>query len=129
MGWYDLSLASGGQVFAPGLQGRGDLIRKAAYTINGRAAELAPSVQQAALPVFTPDAEVPDAEVFAIEPEVLPKLIAPTDPENTPPLPQITAQATQPAAEPTPPPSAAMATGAQVALMAARLPFLVFSGN
>ncbi len=129
MGWYDLSLAAGGQVFAPGLQGRGDLIRKAAYTINGRASELAPApvVQEAALPVFTPNTEVQNTEVFAAEPEVLPMLIAPIDPENAPAMPQVTAEATPPVAEA--PASAAMATGAQVALMAAKLPFLVFSGN
>ena len=66
MEWYDLSLASGGQVFAPGLQGRGDLIRKAAYTINGRAAEVTPEpvVQEAALPAFTvaPEAAIPGCD-------------------------------------------------------------------
>lgn len=98
MGWYDMSLAAGGQVFAPGLQDRGELIRKAAYTLNGRAAELAPpaAVQEAALPAFA----------------VVPEAAAPTTP-----------------AAPAAPASGVMATGAQVAIMAARLPFLVFSGN
>ncbi|MES2666998.1 MAG: peptidoglycan-binding domain-containing protein [Pseudomonadota bacterium] len=116
MEWYDLSLASGGQVFAPGLQGRGDLIRKAAYTLNGRAADLAPQpvVQEAALPAFSvaPEPAVPDA--------------APVEQAAVPALPEVTAEVDQPTDTP---PSAAMATGAEVAMMAARLPFLIFSGN
>lgn len=57
MDWYQMSLdamAQGQMVVAPGLGGRGALILKASYTINGRGAELAPEadVQEAALPVF-----------------------------------------------------------------------------
>ncbi|WP_136646187.1 peptidoglycan-binding domain-containing protein [Tabrizicola sp. YIM 78059] len=80
MDWYQLSLDAMGQgqmVVAPGIGGRDALIRKAAYTINGRAAELqpampAPNVQEAALPVFdiVPEpALVVEEAVVAPEPE------------------------------------------------------------
>jgi len=57
MGWYDISLdamGQGGTIVAPGMEGRDTLIRKASYTINGRAAELTPEavIQEAALPVL-----------------------------------------------------------------------------
>ena len=57
MGWYQMSLDAMGQgqmVVAPGMPGRDALIKKAAYTINGRAAEVQPEakVEEAALPVF-----------------------------------------------------------------------------
>lgn len=54
--WYDMGLEAmgkGGAVFAPGLNDRGAVIRKAAYTAAGRASEVpatAPSVVPAALP-------------------------------------------------------------------------------
>ncbi len=52
--WYDMGLdamGKGGAVFAPGLNDRGAVIRKAAYTMAGRAEDLAPIVP-AALPQF-----------------------------------------------------------------------------
>jgi peptidoglycan hydrolase-like protein with peptidoglycan-binding domain len=57
MGWYDMGVAAMGQgqaVFAPGMADRPEIIQKASYTLNGRAAELAPeaAVQEASLPDF-----------------------------------------------------------------------------
>ncbi|NJM84281.1 MAG: peptidoglycan-binding protein [Tabrizicola sp.] len=57
MGWYEMSLEAMGKgvmVVAPGVPGRDTLIRKAAFTINGRAAELGTEakVEEASLPVF-----------------------------------------------------------------------------
>jgi len=54
LGWYEMGLdavQAGGTVFAPGLPDRTELIRKAAYTIGGRADLVAPP---AVLPVFAP---------------------------------------------------------------------------
>lgn len=124
MGWYDLALTAmegGMSVFAPGLEGRGDLIRKAAYTINGRADELAPApeVQEAALPVF----EVAPA----VEPEA-PATVVEAAPETV--APEVAAPATEVAAAPAVPQgSAPMAAGADVAIMAARLPLLLLGNN
>lgn len=92
MGWYDIALDAMGQgqgVFAPGMMDRPAIIQKASYTLNGRAAELAPDapVQEASLPDFNlapapdamaPDALAPDAVAAAPEPEVL---IAPDVPD------------------------------------------------
>lgn len=61
--WYDMGLTAmgqGGAVFAPGLNDRPDLIRKAAYTMAGRAGDLAPVVP-AALPQFNLAPVVPAA--------------------------------------------------------------------
>ena len=180
MGWYDISLEAmgqGGTVVAPGMEGREALIRKASYTINGRAAELAPEavIQEAALPVLeiTPEvvAEEPAVEVVAapvMKPKV-PKVsvIAPTEetavvePELAPvvvpaplgttvaadPAPVFVAPkvadlglgtaAPEPVMEPMPDVEVAevadpadtglVNVGAQAAMMAARLPFLIFS--
>ncbi len=55
LGWYEMGLEAmdkGGAVFAPGLNDRGAVIRKAAFTIAGRASDLAPAVP-ASLPQFT----------------------------------------------------------------------------
>lgn len=108
LGWYEMSLdamGQGGVVVAPGMEGRDALIRKAAFTINGRAGELAPDpvVQNAALPVF----EVAPATDAARQ-----------DPPAAMPEPAATA------AE-----AGVMNAGAQAAIMAARLPFMIFSGH
>jgi hypothetical protein len=179
MGWYQMSLDAmqGGQmVVAPGIQGREAVIRKAAYTITGRADELEPEVkvQEAALPVFevAPDAApaavpveeaaaspapalapaaAPAVEVAAdeaapapqplVQPEPLPEavaavpapapdFVAPSVADLGLPAPQGLAEAP---ASPAPVPVAAepdsslVNVGAQAAIMAARLPFLVFS--
>lgn len=53
--WYDMGLdamGKGAVVFAPGLNDRGAVIRKAAYTVAGRAGEV-PAVVPAALPQFS----------------------------------------------------------------------------
>lgn len=127
MGWYDMSLGAmegGMSVFAPGLEGRGEVIRKAAYTINGRAGELAPDavVEEAALPVFdvVPEVEVaPETEVVIAPEVVVPEVAAPAVDE-----------ASLAAAAPLEPQgSAPMSAGAEVAIMAARLPLLLLGSN
>ena len=77
LGWYELglgALASGATpAFAPGQPERNDLIRKAAFTINGRAGELAPAPAPEAVPASLPgftilpadDAEPPAEAVMA----------------------------------------------------------------
>ncbi|MCX7286634.1 MAG: peptidoglycan-binding protein [Rhodobacterales bacterium] len=173
MGWYQMSLDAMGQgqmVVAPGLDGREAVIRKASYTISGRAAELEPEaeVQETALPVFEtapePATEVavaspaPD-EALIVEPEAAPAIdtaAADTDlPEAAPietaempvfvapklsdlglgvaaPAPLAAAGAAA-ALTPAPVPELAIeddgvvAVGTQAAIMAARLPFLIFS--
>jgi peptidoglycan hydrolase-like protein with peptidoglycan-binding domain len=167
MDWYQMSIDAMGQgqmVVAPGVEGRDDLILKASFTINGRADELAPLVQEAALPVFevVPEdvaevatevaaadatdevitieeanaliaAELPmieeevAAEVaaagteveavmeeMAVVAEVAPELIAPelVAPEAVMPMEPDTTLVT---------------TGAQFAIMAARLPLMIFT--
>jgi peptidoglycan hydrolase-like protein with peptidoglycan-binding domain len=126
MDWYQMSLDAmeqGQTVVAPGVEGRDALIKKASYTINGRAGELEPEVevQEAALPVFEvvpeaeagvdtaalPEAEVPlatpDANVVALAPEAV-------------------------AAEPGPS-GEILNSGMQAAITAARLPLMIFSSN
>jgi peptidoglycan hydrolase-like protein with peptidoglycan-binding domain len=150
MDWYQMSLDAmeqGQMVVAPGMTGRDALIKKASYTINGRAAELEPEaiVQEAALPVF----EVPDVvvEEAAVEPvieapvieeaavEVVPEL--PVAPKEVPVFvaPKV-ADVVKGAPAPAPteelavvagPDTSMVNAGAQAAIMAARLPFLIFS--
>ncbi len=107
--WYDMginAMGQGGAVFAPGLNDRPELIRKAAYTMAGRAGDLAPAappVVPAALPQF---ALVPDAAPAVAEPAAPPQAAA------------------APAATEAPPSEA----GARAVLSAAKLPFLLL-GN
>jgi len=138
MGWYEMSLTAMGQgqmVVAPGMGGRDAVIKKAAYTINGRAAELAPEaeVQEAALPVFkvAPEAlPVDEAPVEEAAVEAAPALVAPAVTETAAATPETLAApvavAGDLAAAPAPDTSVVNA-GAQAAIMAARLPFLIFS--
>lgn len=109
--WYEMGLEAmgrGGAVFAPGLTDRPDVIRKAAFTIAGRAGELAP-VTPAALPQFAlvPETAAPAAAAAPAE------AVAPTT------------VATAPAAVA---PEAPAPAGARVVLSAAKLPFLLL-GN
>jgi peptidoglycan hydrolase-like protein with peptidoglycan-binding domain len=158
MDWYQMSLDAMGQgqmVVAPGLAGRDALIRKAAYTINGRAAELEPEaeVQEAALPVFevAPVEETPPVEVVTAEPEAAPvEDMAAADPVPlVEAMPEVVADAPAEAPvfeapkladlalgapAPVPAPVAAapadsdvVTVGTQAAIMAARLPLLIFS--
>jgi peptidoglycan hydrolase-like protein with peptidoglycan-binding domain len=169
MDWYQISLDAMGQgqmVVAPGLQGRDALIKKASYTINGRAGELQPEaeVQDAALPVFelapeapvveeaamvepviepVPDAPVVEEAAVEPEPEVIveaPVEVAVAEPAApvfvAPKVADIAAAPPAPLAEVEPAPVAVAETqadtalvnaGAQAAIMAARLPFLIFS--
>ncbi|HEX9856728.1 MAG TPA: peptidoglycan-binding domain-containing protein [Paracoccaceae bacterium] len=83
LGWYEQGLEAnqaGHTVFAPGLPDRMDLIRKAAYTINGRSdlIETAP-----ALPVFAVAPAAPEAAVAApAAPEPAPVVaVTPAEPE------------------------------------------------
>lgn len=109
--WYQTGLDAMGQgaaIFAPGLGDRPDVIRKAAFTIAGRAGELAP-VTPAALPQF------------ALAPEaVAPVAVAPAPEAAAPAAPAEMAAAPEQAA-----PAAA---GARVVMSAAKLPFLLL-GN
>ncbi|MCF8486520.1 MAG: peptidoglycan-binding protein [Rhodobacteraceae bacterium] len=117
--WYQMGLDAMGQgaaIFAPGLAERPDLIRKAAFTIAGRAGDLAPVVP-AALPQF------------AVAPEPAAPALVLAQP--TAPLAPVVAEA--PAAlAPTAPATvvavAPEAAGARVVMSAAKLPFLLF-GN
>jgi peptidoglycan hydrolase-like protein with peptidoglycan-binding domain len=167
MDWYQMSLDAMGRgqmVVAPGVAGRDALIKKAAYTINGRAHELAApkvEVQEAALPVFDLTPEVapveaaavvpqpvtaaPPAELALVEPEVIvetPVFEAPTVAdlvETTPALDTPDATLAEARLTPAPSPGAAapddagpddagmVAVGTQAAIMAARLPLLIFS--
>lgn len=108
--WYEMGLDAmgrGGAVFAPGLTDRPDVIRKAAFTVAGRAGDLAP-VTPAALPQF------------ALVPETAAPAAAPAAP---------VAEPTTVAAAPTPAvPEAPAAAGARVVMSAAKLPFLLL-GN
>ena len=129
--WYDTGLAAmgaGAAIFAPGIADRPEVIRKAAFTIGGRAYE--PVV---ALPQFAADPAIVAPEVIAapvpeaVQPAVPEKnvaaLAAPAV-EDTVAAPEVAVadpQATAPAANLVP------TTGAQVVLMAARLPFLLFN--
>ena len=121
MGWYEMSLTAMGQgqmVVAPGMGGRDAVIKKAAYTINGRAAELAPEagVQEAALPVFK------------VAPEALPVEEAPVEEAAVEAAPVLVVPAiTETAAAAPAPDTSVVNAGAQAAIMAARLPFLIFS--
>ncbi len=177
MGWYEMSLDAMGQgqmVVAPGMGGRDAVIRKAAFTINGRAAELEPEakIEEAALPLFEVPPEVapvpapviaeaavavePVTEVAAapvVEPEAV-AVVAPVEEAvaatdlpvlgTKAPAPVFVAPkladvveatpAPMPATEPAPelvadvaPNAEVMNAGAQAAMMAARLPFLIFS--
>ena len=123
--WYDTGLAAmgaGTAVFAPGITDRPEVIRKAAFTIGGRAYD--PAV---ALPQFAADPAVVAPEVIAAP---VPEVVAPAAPEKN------VAALVAPAAEDTvAAPDVALAapatdlvptTGAQVVMMAARLPFLLF---
>lgn len=142
MGWYEMSLDAmeGGQmVVAPGIGGRDAVIRKAAYTINGRADELLPEaeVQEAALPVFDLAPEAAPVEEAAVvpapEPAAAPVEVAVIPVPEVPdlgvaaPLPGASALAEAPAAAADPADPSLVNVGAQAAIMAARLPFLVFS--
>lgn len=130
MDWYQISLDAMGQgqmVVAPGLPGRDSLIRKAAYTINGRAAELVPEakVQEAALPLFdvapAPEAVAP-AESAPVEiVEAVPVVVP--EPELIEESVAVVMADQQPGAQDT----SMVNAGAQAAIMAARLPFLIFS--
>lgn len=147
MDWYQMSLDAMGQgqmVVAPGLSGRDALIRKAAFTINGRAAELEPeaTVQEAALPVFdlplAPEPAPVEEAAAAPAPEptappvAAPVFVAPrvADLGLPAPAPQPEALAAAPVLGTAAPDEAGMvAAGTQAAIMAARLPLLIFSSQ
>ena len=112
--WYQMgidAMGAGKAVFAPGLNDRPEVIRKAAFTVAGRAGDLAPTVP-AALPSFAvaPDQTVPVA--------------APVEPAA--PVAPVMADAGATAAGM--PALAPEAAGARVLMSAAKLPFLLL-GN
>ncbi len=151
--WYDTGLAAmgaGAAIFAPGIADRPEVIRKAAFTIGGRAYEEAPALPQfAADPALVVEPEVvaapvPDAappataeknvaavadpvavpETTVVEPAAVAELPEPViAPEVVAelPLPVVPGADLGPGADLVP------TTGGQVVLMAARLPFLLFS--
>lgn len=103
--WYQMGVDAMGQgtsVFAPGLNGRPELIRKAAYTMAGRAGEL-PSATPAALPQFALTPEAPATEAATETAQVAP-IVAET-PVSAAPAPS--------------------AAGARVVMSVAKLPFLM----
>jgi peptidoglycan hydrolase-like protein with peptidoglycan-binding domain len=129
--WYDTGLAAmgaGAAIFAPGVADRPEVIRKAAFTIGGRAYEATPE-----LPQFAADPAVTQEPVVVASPT--PDVVQPADPEkNVAALDEVIEAPVVPAqeglataqvgalAETNVVPS----TGAQVVMMAARLPFLLF---
>ena len=130
--WYDTGLAAmgaGAAIFAPGIADRPDVIRKAAFTIGGRAEVVTP-----ALPQFAADpAAEPAPEVVAAAPT--PEVVLPAVPEKNvastvaPAAEGAATLALDDATQPTAPAPAAglmPSSGGQVVLMAARLPFLLF---
>ncbi|CAN1565500.1 Peptidoglycan binding-like [Paracoccaceae bacterium] len=154
MDWYQMSIDAMGQgqmVVAPGVEGRDALILKASYTINGRADELAPLVQEASLPVFEVPAEevitieeasaMIEAELPKIEEEVAVEIAAAgveveVVVEGMAVVTEVAPEATDLAVVAEAAPDAAMAvepdttlvtTGAQFAIMAARLPLMIFT--
>jgi hypothetical protein len=126
--WYQMSLDAmeqGQTVVAPGVEGRDAVIKKASYTINGRAAELEPEVevQEAKLPVFE---VIPEAEAVTDEAAVVPV------PEVPATAPEADVATLSPEALPVPeaaPNGEIMNSGMQAAIMAARLPLMMFSSN
>jgi peptidoglycan hydrolase-like protein with peptidoglycan-binding domain len=117
LGWYDMGLAAAANpttaVFAPGQNDRLDLLKKAAYTLGGKA-------DQAALPETQPASGVP---VFKV-----PGAAATGQTAALAPLP-----APQPAAAPAVTPAAAAAPAATISSqqvsalpLVAQLPFLLF---
>ncbi len=114
--WYDMGLGAigaGQAVFAPGLGDRGEVIRKAAYSVAGRADALTPTVP-AALPQF------------ALVPEAAPAPATATVVAPPPaPVPRVAAQTVEP---PTTSAGQTYPAGARVVTSAARLPFLLL-GN
>ncbi|WP_395542735.1 peptidoglycan-binding domain-containing protein [Neotabrizicola sp. sgz301269] len=149
--WYDVALdglAAGNDIFAPAMAGRADLVKKAAYTVAGRTAELAPEmkVEEAAMPSFVITPDAPAAPAPAATEPVAPAPVAPAPlaPAPVAPAPsEVTAvepaPAPLPGAAPAPvmPVAAAapvagenaevMRSGAEAVAAAARLPFLFFA--
>lgn len=149
--WYDValeSLGAGSDIFAPAMAGRADLVKKAAYTVAGRTAELAPAVkvEEAAMPSFvvTPDAPAAPAATETVAPApVAPAAPAPSEvtavePAPAPlPAPAPVVAAAEPAPAPVMPVAApapaeganseVMRSGAEAVAAAARLPFLFFA--
>lgn len=143
-GWYEISLGAmkgGTDALVPGAQGREALVRKAAYTLAGRAWELAPEpeLKEAALPSFTVSPDQAPPELAADLPEAAPEtpvsvVTAPADeaapaPETAlPAAPQDSFALTgsESAPQPVTPGGEAMRSGAEIAAVAARLPFLLF---
>lgn len=131
--WYDTGLAAmgaGAAIFAPGIVDRPEIIRKAAFTLGGRAFEPSP-----ALPQFAANpAPVPAPKVIAAP---IPEAMLPPAPEQNvaavvAPAPEVAAAAPTEMVAAAPEAAAPASdflptTGAQVVLMAARLPFLLFN--
>ncbi|VDC31193.1 peptidoglycan-binding domain-containing protein [Pseudogemmobacter humi] len=143
-GWYEISLGAmkgGTDALVPGAQGREALVRKAAYTLAGRAWELAPEpeVKEAALPSFSISPDQAPPEFAAGLPEAAPETsvsIVAAPAEEAAPAPETALPAasqdafaligTESAPQPATPGGEAMRSGAELAAVAARLPFLLF---
>ncbi len=147
MGWYEVALGAlhgGTDVFAPGMAGREDLIRKASYTLAGRAWDLAPQpkVEEAALPAFsvTPDAAepaatdvaaevppaVPVATEVAVAPVADPAPAAVPAPVAAPVVAEAAPAPADPAAAVNPNPQV-MKVGSDVVMGLARAPMMIFA--
>lgn len=118
--WYDVALGAmaGGDLFAPAMAGRADLLKKAAYTAAGRTAELAPeaTVQEAAMPSFVVEPAPAPVAAPAPAPAPAPAAVAPAAPavpvtEIAAPAPAIPAAVAPAPAEPAPLPGQAAAAG------------------
>ena len=152
MTWYEMAIGTldgGSDVFMPGMPGRDDLIRKASYTIAGRAWELAPQpkVEEASLPGFSVPSEAPEADVAAAPAEVAPVApasvaVAPAPEADTAPVavvgvepapmpepvmaPESAAAPETAAAEPAPA-AGVMQIGSDVVAGLARAPLMIFA--
>ena len=140
-------MGQGQLVVAPGIAGREALIKKAACTINGLAAELQPEadleavIEEAALPVFAvaPDVVVIEEAAVALPvietpvvkaPVAEVKVVAAPDAKPAFVAPELANVVTTAAVMGSPAPKpviniSVVNTGAQAAIMAALLPFLI----
>lgn len=108
--WYDVALGamSTGDIFAPAVAGRADLVKKAAYTAAGRTAELEPEakVEEAALPSFVVEP--------APAPAPAPVAPAPVAPAPAPVIEAVIPAPAIPAPAPAPAPETAVVAPAPV---------------
>ncbi len=125
--WYDMALKAADQTgtvaFAPGQPDRMQLVRKAAYTIAGRADEAAiPEAVPAALPTFAAPVEAP-AVIENVQPQ---GTTAAAEGAAAPEQVQTATVEAVPAAAAAPTQASLTADQVDALPLAARLPFLLF---